>query len=306
MRGGMSSFSWVLLVIFFLQNSKEFGLPTLEKLFGGITKASRDGSCSKQHNLPCRGHEVSVITLLKKFFDWVVDSLPEHSRASLSVLSGRAEALGGGGSNKSGGGGGGGSNKTVFIQVPFKPNDNAARCLRSDVWGRQIVPELSRVRNLLTQLHQGTERQKAFAVKSLFAGKGSSPSSLLDGPAQDDFSSDNEDSDVLSAAFSRRESSVESNAPKRRRRSSGDVWREVSRSCDTGRSPSLGPQNSRKAEASLPFESSKEADKEKEKESEKAIKAQAPTQTPVQDPPPVPASVSRFLQLRAMMSGGLA
>jgi len=176
-RGGLSSFSFVLLVIFFLQNLPQPRMPPYEAISSSATVAGTEGSCSEQHAAPGDASEGRVAALLKEFFTWAVEKLPEYSRHSLSVVSGKAEPRRGGAAGL--------GRKPVLVEVPFKPEDNAARCLRASVWEGSIRPEFERAQRLAAQIVEGSGRQKAFAVRTLFAQKGGAKDVDFEDPASE-------------------------------------------------------------------------------------------------------------------------
>jgi len=174
LRGGFSSFSFVLLAIFFLQNMPRslaappsVKLPPHEALSRKVTLGGTEGSCSRQHDAPADRSEARLASLLRDFFSWAVEKLPEYSRHTLSVVSAKAELRKGPHLDTRSG------RKPVILEVPFQPHENAARCLREAVWEGTVLPELERARQLAVAIASCRGQKKAAIVRTLFAAKGS-------------------------------------------------------------------------------------------------------------------------------------
>eukprot|EP00928_Gymnodinium_smaydae_P038019 TRINITY_DN26314_c0_g1_i1.p1 TRINITY_DN26314_c0_g1~~TRINITY_DN26314_c0_g1_i1.p1 ORF type:complete len:626 (-),score=135.36 TRINITY_DN26314_c0_g1_i1:88-1920(-) len=183
LKGGLSSFAFVLLTVFFLQrpgaSPKADGsshrpsaawLPPHERVCGRepseaspelsaapelLGTAAHAGGASGRRgmrftpkSLPC---ESSLVRLLSGFFAWAAEELPMLRGSALSVATGKASARPGGATSKA---------SAVTIAVPFAPEDNAARCLRSDVWERSVLPELLRAQRLASKLQLALESSR--------------------------------------------------------------------------------------------------------------------------------------------------
>jgi len=202
LRGGLSSFGFVLLVITFLQHLEDPRLrpshrnkgkarlppwPSSVKLpsYGALAakrpkvhcikgdrKTGADFSCPRILPAPEVGAELVLTLLLAEFFKWAFNQLPslcaEHSLSIETARIERRQQYGG---------------SPLLLTVPFTSHDNAARCLRKDIWEGRILPEFSRAQRLITRLvrpptkapNQG--RAKASTLKSLFSSKGAQESS---------------------------------------------------------------------------------------------------------------------------------
>ncbi|CAE7484533.1 DEGP1, partial [Symbiodinium microadriaticum] len=76
--------------------------------------------------------------LLLAFFNWAAEDLPRLQSFTLSVSSAKAERRAG-------------PFKPLILAVPFAPGENAARCLRADVWEMLIRRELQRASRFMKQ-----------------------------------------------------------------------------------------------------------------------------------------------------------
>lgn len=132
--GGLSSFCFVLLGVFFLQGRWPSGprlrpyteVGTLDALLAG-----KEDECPRQLLVSGEGLAGSV-ELLAGFFAWACD-LPKRATSELCVLSGKLHPR----SQP--------SSSPLLVRVPLgAPLDNAARCLRPEVWHRRVVPEFGR------------------------------------------------------------------------------------------------------------------------------------------------------------------
>ncbi|CAE7285421.1 DEGP1, partial [Symbiodinium pilosum] len=129
LKGGLSSFSFVLLTIFFLQQGGEanaagqtHGLPPQNMVTGTKpTAANPEKCCPPPLGLNPQATEEELARLLLAFFNWAAEDLPRLQSFTLSVASAKAERRAG-------------AFKPLVLAVPFAPGDNAARCLRADVW----------------------------------------------------------------------------------------------------------------------------------------------------------------------------
>lgn len=151
-RGGLSSFGFILMAVFFMQQLPISG--RLSNLLrpgrsdGRVTPGKwRDTECPKQLGSIVGGAsvEAELWALLAAFFRWSAKDLPNLAGHSLSVMTGKATAL------PSHSGGSAGIKKCVrevrppVIEVPLGTSDeNAARCLRASVWSSKILPEFRR------------------------------------------------------------------------------------------------------------------------------------------------------------------
>eukprot|EP00931_Biecheleriopsis_adriatica_P080186 TRINITY_DN53538_c0_g1_i1.p1 TRINITY_DN53538_c0_g1~~TRINITY_DN53538_c0_g1_i1.p1 ORF type:complete len:539 (-),score=123.92 TRINITY_DN53538_c0_g1_i1:38-1654(-) len=181
LRGGLSSFSLVLLAIYFLQqrsrggaagvpSSKRDGaicaaLPPQHQVTGEQPKAADpESGCPAPLGLPLKASEEELARLLLAFFTWACEDLPKLEGSALSIASAQADPR-----LRSGGV----SRKPVFIEVPFAPRENAARCLRPDVWETLVCRELARGQRLARRLIRKKGRARASLVRLLFAASGS-------------------------------------------------------------------------------------------------------------------------------------
>lgn len=175
LRGGLSSFAFVLLVIFFLQSfPAEASLPQFLRLppHEAITRTASlggtEGNCSQQHGglAAANASEVWLAKTLSAFFAWAVEKLPEYGQNTLSVVTGKAEP------RRDAHAGGSSWSKPLILEVPFQPQENAARCLRGAVWEASILPELARARQLAARVAGCSGRRRAVALRALFAARG--------------------------------------------------------------------------------------------------------------------------------------
>ena len=144
LKGGLSSFGFVLLTIFFLQQRRV--LPSQASVTSRPQPADPEQCCPAPLGLQVRASEPELAQLLVDFFTWA-DGLP--SKACISIASASARA----------------GPKPLFLEVPFAPEENAARCLRPDVW-RLIQEELSRGKGLAEQLAKGQALNRLFAQEA--------------------------------------------------------------------------------------------------------------------------------------------
>jgi len=186
LRGGLSSFGFVLLVVFFLQRFEAGGnLPRSLRLCpqealpeeawalpgGGERRSGSDdsedeGVCPRQlQGEPLRGPECEpqIGGLLASFFRWASEDLPALGGGVLSVAKGTAEPPRLGRTAGSPG-------RPPVIEVPLVPGENAARCLRADIWRRLLIPELQRACRIAQRLSKPCSRSaRASAVQELFS-----------------------------------------------------------------------------------------------------------------------------------------
>ncbi|OLQ06325.1 Protease Do-like 1, chloroplastic [Symbiodinium microadriaticum] len=89
--------------------------------------------------------------LLLAFFNWAAEDLPRLQSFTLSVSSAKAERRAG-------------PFKPLILAVPFAPGENAARCLRADVWEMLIRRELQRASRFMKQAvsQNGPDRRDAW------------------------------------------------------------------------------------------------------------------------------------------------
>ena len=89
--------------------------------------------------------------LLLAFFNWAAEDLPRLQSFTLSVSSAKAERRAG-------------PFKPLILAVPFAPGENAARCLRADVWEMLIRRELQRASRFMKQVvsQSGPDRRDAW------------------------------------------------------------------------------------------------------------------------------------------------
>eukprot|EP00439_Symbiodinium_sp_Y106_P051514 s2843_g6.t2 len=141
LKGGLSSFSFVLLTIFFLQQ-------------GGEANAAGQAHSLPPQSLSATGyssHRYDLARLLLAFFNWAAEDLPRLQSFTLSVSSAKAERRAG-------------PFKPLILAVPFAPGENAARCLRADVWEMLIRRELQRASRFMKQVvsQSGPDRRDAW------------------------------------------------------------------------------------------------------------------------------------------------
>ena len=133
LKGGLSSFGFVLLTIFFLQQRRL--LPSQASVTSRPQPADPEQCCPPPLGLQVRASEPELAQLLADFFTWA-DGLP--AKTSISIASATLRA----------------GPKPLVLEVPFAPEENAARCLRPDVW-RLMQEELSQAKGLAEQMAQG-------------------------------------------------------------------------------------------------------------------------------------------------------
>jgi len=164
LRGGLSSFALVLMTIFFLQSSRPSPskgpmlLPHRAITGSRPEPADREEGCPEPLEMTslCSHRELGL--LLLGFFTWADEELPKLRGRVLSVATAKSEPLQGS------------SAKPLVVEVPFSSCENAARCLRPDVWEKLVRPEFARGRRLSQQIIKGEAGSKA--VKLLFAAAG--------------------------------------------------------------------------------------------------------------------------------------
>mmetsp|Transcript_60864 Transcript_60864/g.135951 ORF Transcript_60864/g.135951 Transcript_60864/m.135951 type:complete len:491 (-) Transcript_60864:31-1503(-) len=166
LKGGLSSFAFVLLTIFFLQQGGEsnaagqaHSLPPQSMVTGTKPKpANPHKCCPPPLGLTPQASEDELTRLLGAFFRWASEDLPRLQSFTLSVENAKAERRPGG-------------FKPLMLAVPFAPTENAARCLRADVWEMLIRKELLRASRFMKQIVQmGPDRKEV--VRSLFSAAG--------------------------------------------------------------------------------------------------------------------------------------
>jgi len=171
--GGLSSFAFVLLGIFFLQHLPSCGggfpesvrLPSLDAVCNTKDAAAIDHARPPQHSAPSRRIELQLAQLLASFFHWAKDKLPKYGDCSLSVATGRAELR----CHSPGGL----SRRPLVLEVPGSPTENAARCLRMDIWKGAILPEIARACSLAQRIVEASGgRARKSPVRLLFAPAG--------------------------------------------------------------------------------------------------------------------------------------
>ena len=176
-QGGLSSFGWVLLTIFFLQ--RKGLLPSLEQIDENSMRSSREPPMSRNQILQL-GRSVSgdkILDLLVEIFKFF-KSIPLHHQSTISVASG---------SRKPGHLGcvdGWDSVPVLSVEVPsphatgkqhgaLHVPENAARCLKSKIWRGKIMPllcqahaDLSRAQLTRRNWRNG-DRSKSYGVAPL-------------------------------------------------------------------------------------------------------------------------------------------
>lgn len=259
LRGGLSSFALVLLAAFHRQHVTLARLPCYETLSRTAPNAGLDGSCAKQHEAPQNGQEEALAEALHSFFSWVIANLPFFGEHALSLMSGRweprpetADVW-----------------RPLWVNVPFEPGQNAARCLWPKVWKSKICPEFERARDLASKIACSSGRDRFAAIRSLFAASGAKQEHLEGNHPVDGAGTGGSDDSADSGSQVHRR--------KRRKSANTDKW--LNELLAT-RSPPL-------ASLTLP----------------QPVTDEIP---PIVQPPPVSCAVDveRFLGLRAALSGG--
>ncbi|CAK0838804.1 unnamed protein product [Prorocentrum cordatum] len=185
LRGGLSSFGFVLLGVFFLQRPPlgQSGrrpaaaprLPPHDAIADRADAAACEG-CPDQFGGHAAGTWPELAMHLSGFFDWAQEMLPKYCDRELSVTTAKLEP-------RARGKGGRMCRKPLMIQVPFSPADNAARCLRAAVWEGTLLPELARAARLAHRaVAAGGGRSSAAAVRALFAPAGAPGDEPAAGP----------------------------------------------------------------------------------------------------------------------------
>ena len=134
LKGGLSSFALVLLTIFFLQqrSGKQCSLPSQLSVTGPRAKpANPENCCPQPLGLEVVASEKELVHLFAEFFEWATEELPKLQNCAISIGSATAQQRTG-------------RFHPLVVEVPFSPQENAARCLRIDVWEGAICQELSR------------------------------------------------------------------------------------------------------------------------------------------------------------------
>lgn len=180
-RGGLSSFGFILMVIFFMQQLPVSSRPNNLLCLGGskvrVTPGKwHDEQCPKQLGRTVGGAsaEAELWALLGAFFRWSAKDLPKLAGYSLSVMTGKATRLPLLTGGSTGGTKCGREVRLPVLEVPLGSTDeNAARCLRASVWDSKILPEFRRGHRLTRRMtpskecdHQGLH---ARVVRTLFA-----------------------------------------------------------------------------------------------------------------------------------------
>ncbi|CAJ1334100.1 unnamed protein product [Effrenium voratum] len=153
LRGGLSSFSFVLLTVFFLQ--RKCALPPVSAAAAALP--AKEGACPKPLGLQLVSSEDDLAQLLLEFFSWAVEDLPQLQNQVISVGCGSVHPR----PNLRG-------FKPLVLEVPFSEAENAARCLRIDVWEGVILRELQRAARLARQVASQSGAQRSSALRSLF------------------------------------------------------------------------------------------------------------------------------------------
>lgn len=118
--GGLSSFAWVLLCIFYLQT--HWGLPLFKSMEVWGNESEQPTNVKQQ---------------VTGFFEWMDTTFAgAHNCHSIDVMNGTITEASNG--------------EPLHIKVPMLPNDNAARCLRPDRWRKLILPNIRRTREQLS------------------------------------------------------------------------------------------------------------------------------------------------------------
>ena len=161
LKGGLSSFSFVLLTVFFLQQRAHHGhrsLPSQASVTGSKAKpANPENCCPPPLGLQVPSEE-DLVQLLMGFFTWAAEELPKLQNWRISIASADAEPRAG-------------PYKPLVLEVPFSPDENAARCLRIDVWEGVICQELHRANRLTKQLREPGREAQASIIRSLFSNE---------------------------------------------------------------------------------------------------------------------------------------
>lgn len=161
LKGGLSSFACVLLTVFFLQQRSAKALPCWlppqQSVTGPRAKAANPENCCPQPlGLQVRMSEEELLQILAKFFKWATEELPKFQNQTISIGSATVEPRPG-------------RFHPLIVEVPFSPKENAARCLRIDVWEGSICQELHRANHLVKQLAGCRGAAQASVVRSLFS-----------------------------------------------------------------------------------------------------------------------------------------
>ena len=164
LKGGLSSFAFVLLTIFFLQRrsvkaAKGCSLPSQLSVTGQQAKPANPGNCCPEPlGLQVRVSEEELILMLVEFFKWATEELPKFQNRTISIGSATAQPRTG-------------RYHPLFLEVPFSPEENAARCLRIDVWEGVIHQELSRGNRLVKQLakSKSSRESRLSLIRTLFS-----------------------------------------------------------------------------------------------------------------------------------------
>eukprot|EP00438_Fugacium_kawagutii_P007137 Skav221393 [mRNA] locus=scaffold1029:181234:182634:+ [translate_table: standard] len=166
LKGGLSSFACVLLTVFFLQQRSAKALPCLppqQSVTPRAKPANTENCCPQPLGLQVRMSEDQLLQSLTNFFKWATEELPKFQNQTISIGSATVEPRPG-------------RFHPLILEVPFSPKENAARCLRIDVWD-SICQELHRANHLVQQLAGCRGAARASVVRSLFSAD----------PAQDVF-----------------------------------------------------------------------------------------------------------------------
>ena len=165
LKGGLSSFAFVLLTIFFLQRRSvkaakgQCSLPSQLSVTGQQAKpANPENCCPEPLGLQVLVSEEELIEMLVEFFKWATEELPKFQNRTISIGSATAQPRTG-------------RYHPLFLEVPFSPEENAARCLRIDVWEGVIHQELSRGNRLVKQLatSKSSRESRLSLIRTLFS-----------------------------------------------------------------------------------------------------------------------------------------
>lgn len=155
LKGGLSSFGFVLLTVFFLQQEgRRCSLPSQSSVTGWRAKPANPEKCCPQPLGLQVPSEEDLVQLLIEFFTWTAEELPKLQNWTISIALASAQPRVG-------------RYKPLVLEVPFAPEENAARCLRLDVWEGLICQELHRANRLAKQL--GQPGRASSVIRSLFS-----------------------------------------------------------------------------------------------------------------------------------------
>lgn len=176
LKGGLSSFALVLLTIFFLQQRSgkhQCSLPSQLSVTGPRAKpANPENCCPQPLGLEVRTSEKELVQLFAEFFEWATEELPKLQNCAISIGSATAQQRTG-------------RFHPLVVEVPFSPQENAARCLRIDIWEGAICQELSRAKRIVKQLGLKSGRARASLVRTLFSASADAESAEVQAPEPD-------------------------------------------------------------------------------------------------------------------------